>query len=200
MNHKTHYYYLGLLPIVILTIVICCGSTQNHHTNVIDYGVSFASGNTDSSKYGSACFPNRVFDIIKGDRDEYRKFRDNCMDAESNGRLPCEMQRDWLVYGFIMAKVYHDTLAAFEFAQNIEFMGISADSALGVIIVDCLEMASKTKPDVISCSATYSLIRIYKEGLYGIRPDMEKVDYYSQLFESIKSAIRKRNRTNIQRN
>lgn len=192
MNNKTRYYYIGLLSIAILTIVISCGSVRDHRVEVINHDVTIASGNYGSSEYDSAYVSNVFFDIIKGDRIEYRKFRNNCMDAESSGRLSWEMQKDWLIYGFIMAKVYQDTLAALDFAQNIEFMDISTDSALGIIIVDCLEMASKSKPDVISCSATYKLIEIYKEGLYGICPDKEKANYYRRLLESISSAIRQR--------
>lgn len=199
MNNKTQYYYIGLLSIAILTTVISCGSVREHRVEVINHDKTIASDNYGSSEYDSMCIPKRDYDIIKGDRIEYRKFYNKCMDAESSGRLSCDMQRDWLMYAFIMAKVHQDTLAALDFAQNIEFMDISTDSALGIIIVDCLEMASKSKPDVISCSAAYKLVEIYKEGLYGIHPDMEKVDYYSRLLESISSAIRKRMQTNTQK-
>lgn len=201
MMCKTGQFYLRLLSILILTVA---GSRESVMGQSIDALGHYELRHSDSEErqYAlentSACVTPIDFDIMSGDKLEYRKFRDNCMDAESNGRLSCKLQRDWLIYGFIMAKVYQDTLAALDFAQNIEFMDINTDSALGLIIVDCLEMASKTKPDIISCSATYRLIEIYEEGLYGIRPDMEKVNYYRRLLESINSAIRKRKQTNIQ--
>lgn len=200
--YKTGHFYLKLLSILILTVASSCRTVLGQSIDVLGHYESrhlddeerqYALENT------SACITQIDFDILNGDKHEYRKFRDNCMDAESNGQLSCKLQRDWLIYGFIMAKVYQDTLAALDFAQNIEFMGVNTDSALGLIIVDCLEMASKTKPDIISCSATYRLIEIYREGLYGIHPDMEKVDYYSRLLESISSAIRKRMQTNTQK-
>ena len=104
----------------------------------------------------------------------------------------CNMQRERLLYAFIMAEVYKDTLAAYDFAQQIDFMKIEIDSVLGAKVIKFLDMASMSRPDVMPFSATIKLIEIYQNGLYGIQPDAEKVNYYTQLKSTIINAINER--------
>jgi hypothetical protein len=187
-NMKQHHLCL-LLTSILLAIATCSSAQQ-----VIDFETPVSVKVKSDMRYGtsnndSMCIPKWDYDIIKGDRIEYRKYREYWMHSEYDEQKSCDMQRERLMYAFIMAEVYRDTLAAFDFTQQIDFMKISVDSTLGAKVIEFLEMAAKSKPSILSFSAARKLREIYKEGLYGILPDMEKFNYYSQLSDSIIKSI-----------
>ena len=191
MKHNTKQNHLILLLTTILLSIPTCSLAQR----VVGSEVPANLERRNDKQYGtlendSTCIPKRDYDIIKGNHEEYRKFREYwyLTDRETKS---CKMQRERLVYAFIMAEVYRDTIAAFDFVQQIGFMGISCDSILGAKVIEFWEMVAMSKPDILSYSAALELSRIYKEGLYGVRRDMGKSNYYSQLRTTIADAIRR---------
>lgn len=185
-------HHLCLLLTSILVSIATCSSAQS----VIDSETPVTVKEKSDMRYGtssddSMCIPKRDYDIIKGNSEEYRKYRVYWMYSEYDEQKSCDMQRERLMYAFIMAEVYRDTLAAFDFAQQISFMGINGDSVLGAKVIEFWEMASKSKPDIVARTAAFELSRIYEKGLYGVRRDIEKSNYYSQLLRTIDDAIRR---------
>lgn len=201
MKYKTQQYHIKLAFTAVLVTIAACSSAQNQ-INTIGSDVSMALERGNNNRYGtssedSLCILKRDYGIIKGDGEEYRKYRVYWMYSEYDEQKSCNMQRERLMYSFIMAEVYRDTLAAFDFTQQIEFMDIYVDSILGAKIIDFLEMVSKSKPDIISLAAARKLREIYKKGLYSICQDMEKSNYYNQLADYIAKTFPKKQKEEV---
>lgn len=191
MKNNTKQNQIIILLITILLVIPTCSSAQ--HVVPSDAPVNLEKRNDNrygSTSHDSTCIPQRDYDIITGNHKEYRKFREYWMWEHDVQKL-CDTQRERLLYAFIMAEIYRDTLAAFDFAQQIGFMGISCDSVLGAKVIEFWEMASKSTPDIVARTAAFELSRIYEKGLYGVRRNIEKSNYYSQLLRTIDDAIRR---------
>ena len=128
--------------------------------------------------------------IINGNRNEYLKFCNKCMRSVVNDTIPKELQQIWLLYAFIMAEQYQDTLAAFDFARLIENMDVEIDSSMVARIIRYYEMSSKWKPDNMSFLAAHRLFLIYGKGLYGIPQDKEKAEFYDKLSDTLAKSIK----------
>lgn len=128
--------------------------------------------------------------IINGNRNEYLKFCNKCMRCVVNDTIPKELHQTWLLYAFIMAEQYQDTLAAFDFARLIENIDVEIDSSMAARIIRYYEMSSKRKPDNMSFFAAHRLFLIYGKGLYGIPKNKEKSEFYDKLCDTIVKSIK----------
>ena len=138
----------------------------------------------------STCTITRDIAIINGDHKEYLNFCNKCMRSAVDDTVPEELQQIWLLYAFIMAEQYQDTLAAFDFARLIENINIEIDSGMASRIIRYYEMSSKWKPDNISFLAAHRLFLIYEKGLYGIPQNKGKADFYDKLSDTIVKSIK----------
>lgn len=186
--NKKEYYFSWLL-FGILLLAPCCTSTNiiststNNSTNI--------QKNTGNQIYNTEYYTDSVsmiykaISIIDGNHDEYTRFHSAYVNAIMNGETTHKMLHDGLLYSFIMAERYHDTLAAYDFVSILEYSGCPIDSSISSLIVNFLEMVAKSKPDPISFLATKKLYDIYYEGKYGIERNEQKANYYNKLCDSI---------------
>lgn len=127
--------------------------------------------------------------IINGSHNEYLKFCNQCIRSVVNDTLPQKLQHTWLLYAFIMAEQYQDTLAAFDFARLVESMDTEIDFNMATRIIRYYELSSRWKLDNISFLAAHRLFLIYERGLYGIPKDKEKAEFYDKLSNTIARSI-----------
>lgn len=179
-----------LLILFVLVLLFSCSSFAQS-TKPISVGMNarmVLNGTAVDEDSTSAITRNIA--IINGNRNEYLKFCDKCRRSIVDDTVPEELQQIWLLYAFIMAEHYQDTLAAFDFARLIEKTDIKIDSSMAARIIRYYEMSSKWKPDNMSFLSVHRLFLIYKNGLYGIPQDKEKAEFYDKLSDTIVKSIK----------
>ena len=120
---------------------------------------------------------------------EYCLFHNEYLDAAMNNVISTRMKQEGLLYSFIMAKIYNDTIAAYDFCTMLEESDYGIDSGTIVFVIDFLEMVSKSKPDPLSFLASKKLYDIYLYGKYGVEKDINKADYFNNLCDTIANRI-----------
>jgi hypothetical protein len=180
---------------VCVATIIIHGCSMNKHGNSDYCNTSlFSDTITDSTSClvsGSDTFSgiSRTIAIIKGDHMEYLLFHNEFMEAVMNNATTAKMKQDGLLFSFIMAEKYHDTIAAFDFCEILEAIDSDIDTITLAYFVDFLVMASKSKPDPLSFLASRRLYEIYSNGKYGMAKNQIKADYYNKLSDTIASKM-----------
>lgn len=194
MNKKNEKdYYFSWILFSILLLAPCCTSTNIISNSTKDSIIPQENNGNQiyNNEYyvDSVSMINNAMSIIDGNHDEYIRFHSAYVNAIMNGEITQKMLHDGLLYSFIMAERYHDTLAAYDFVSILEYSGCHIDSSISSLIVNFLEMVAKFKPDPISFLATKKLYDIYYDGKYGIERNEQKAKYYNELCDSIAQSI-----------
>lgn len=172
-----------------------CGTKSYLSVNSPDAGADNEENTIDiSNVYKSArceCGINTAITLINGSHEDYRSYHNECVHSFFSNNTPKEKElTDWLSYAFIMAEIYHDTLAAYDFVQIIDYLKMENAYLFSDKIIKYLEMVSKSNYDKVSFFAARKLYDIYDEGKYGISRDKGKAKYYDSLSFSIMRAVK----------
>lgn len=179
-----------LLILFVLVLLFLCSSFAQYMNPISTEMSARMIADDHSIDEDSTSAITRDLAIINGNRNEYLKFCDKCRRSVKNDTIPKELQQKWLLYAFIMAEQYQDTLAAFDFARLIENIDIEIDSSMAARIIRYYEMVSRWKPDNMSFLAAHRLFLIYGKGIYGIPQDKKKSEFYDKLSDTIAKSIK----------
>lgn len=181
---------------IALFFLIGCGSKRylstdnqyaNNHSseNIIDISEVYRFSRCK-------CNTNTALAIINGSHEEYRNYHNECIHSSISENKCTEKElTDWLSYAYIMAEIYNDALAAYDFVVIIDELKISNDYIFTDKIIKFLEIASKSNLEDVSFLAARKLYDIYNEGMYGVCRDKEKAKYYDALSISINRSIKR---------
>lgn len=136
------------------------------------------SGTSMSKTDDSDVSLKRDIAIILGDRREYLLFHTGYMYTENKD---CEIQRQMLLYSFIMAEKYQDKIAASFFSNFITNDDFDVDSNLSKTLIKYLELTTTLAPDAAAFFAATTLQKAYRYGLWGISVDKKKAKFYDDL-------------------
>lgn len=180
--------FQSTLLLFVFILFSCVGFAQSGIPTQSREGVNKISNNVTANTNSTMAF-ERDIAILNGNHNEYVNFCNSYQRGAKNDTIPMKLQRIWLLYAYILAEQYHDTLAAFDFARIIEDSVREIDSVLASRIIKYYEMSSQMKPDPVSFLAAHRLYVIFERGLYGIAQDKEKAKFYDNLSDSIAKSI-----------
>lgn len=160
-------------------------ANESKEENIIDMSEVYRSSRCK-------CNTSTAMALINGSHEEYRNYHNECVHSSIKKNDCTEKElMDWLTYAYIMAEIYNDALAAYDFVEIIDDLRLSNDSVFSDKIVKYLEMTSKANLDDISYFAARKLYDIYNEGMYGICRDKDKARHYDTLSISIIKSVKR---------
>lgn len=124
---------------------------------------------------------NRDISVLKGSASEYKKIHNEYVRAEVDDILSIAQKREFLFISYMMAEIYNDPIASYDFVAIIEDSNIIIDSFFSAKIVKYLESSLSSKDVVLSFFSAQKLFNIYENGLFGIEKNKDKAMYYDSI-------------------
>lgn len=183
------------IVLIAFFFVIGCASKSHLSVNTPNADSNSEENIIDLSEVNKSskckCSTNTAIAIINGNHEEYRNYHNECVGSFFSNNPPTEKElTNWLSYAYIMAEIYDDDLAAYDFVQIVDDLKIENDQIDSNKIIKYLEMVSKSDCSDLSFDAARQLYYIYDEGKYGICRDKAKARHYDTLSVSISRTIK----------